>query len=253
MEWITLTKENIDREHICCSLSDKKGENCVSSKKAWLNSQFENGLIFTKLNVRGKVFIEYIPAEKAWCPINAYNYMHINCLWVSGQFQGKGYSNQLLDLCIQDAKNKKKSGLTILSSTKKKSYLADPNYLKYKGFQVADTASPFFVLYYLPFTKDAPIPQFKPCAKEGKIKEKGMVLYYTNQCPFTAKYAPLIQEIATQYNAELKLIKIEALDSAQIAPTPFTTYSFFNHGQFITHEIFNEKKFIKYLQSEEKL
>ena len=79
-----------------------------------------------------------------------------------------------------------------------------------------------------------------------------MVLYYTNQCPFTAKYAPLIQKIATQYNAELKLIKIETLDSAQIAPTPFTTYSFFNHGQFITHEIFNEKKFIKYLQSEEK-
>ena len=37
-------------------------------------------------------FIEYIPAENAWVPINADGYMYIDCLWVSGSFKGKGYS-----------------------------------------------------------------------------------------------------------------------------------------------------------------
>ena len=33
---------------------------------------------------RGKCFIEYIPAENAWVPIEAAGWLYINCLWVSG-------------------------------------------------------------------------------------------------------------------------------------------------------------------------
>ena len=101
---IAVTAENIDREHICCAISDKKGETCVSSKKAWMKERFGDGLVFRKLDVRGKVFIEYIPAEKAWCPIDAPGYMHINCFWISGQFKGKGYANRLLEMCIEEPK-----------------------------------------------------------------------------------------------------------------------------------------------------
>ncbi len=65
---------------------------------------------------RGKCFIEHIPAENAWFPINADGYMHINCLWVSGSFKGNGYSNDLLSYAISDAKEKGRKGLCILSS-----------------------------------------------------------------------------------------------------------------------------------------
>lgn len=58
MDFKKLTIENIESEHICCALSDKKGENCVSSKKAWLRQRMSEGLIFNKLDTRGKVFIE---------------------------------------------------------------------------------------------------------------------------------------------------------------------------------------------------
>lgn len=90
MEIITLDASNLDKEHICCSLSDKKGESGVKNKKMWLRESFEDGLIFKKANVRGKAFIEYIPAEKAWCPIETEDYLFINCLWVSGQYKGTG-------------------------------------------------------------------------------------------------------------------------------------------------------------------
>ena len=70
MEIITITKENLDKEHICCAISNNKDFK-VLSKKTWLSERLQDGLIFKKGNVRGKCFIEYIPAEKAWAPIEA--------------------------------------------------------------------------------------------------------------------------------------------------------------------------------------
>ena len=46
--------------------------------------------------------------------------MYIDCLWVSGSFKGHGYSTDLLDACIEDSKEKGRSGLCILSAAKKK-------------------------------------------------------------------------------------------------------------------------------------
>ena len=249
MNFITVNEDNLAQEHICCAITEKKGETCVSSKKAWLEDRFKDGLVFRKLDARGKVFIEYIPAEKAWCPIAADGYMHINCFWVSGQFKGQGYANQLLEQCIADAKNKGKCGLTVLSSSKKMPFLSDPKYLKYKGFQVADTAAPYYELLYLPFAENALIPKFRDCARHGNINEKGMVLYYSHQCPHTDKYAPIIKEIAEQHGTTLTLRKIETTEEAQNAPSPFTTYSFFYDGGFVTNEILSEKKFEKFLAS----
>jgi len=39
MEYIKVTKENIEKEHICCAISNNKDIQ-VSSKKAWLNKRF---------------------------------------------------------------------------------------------------------------------------------------------------------------------------------------------------------------------
>lgn len=251
MEFIRVNADNIEKEHICCCIADKKGENCVASKKAWLKERFHDGLVFLKLNIRGKVFIEYIPAEKAWYPIDADGYMHIDCFWVSGQYKGQGYSNQLLEQCIEDAKAKGMFGITVIASEKKKPYLSDPGFLKHKGFIACDKAEPFYVLYYLPFTEDAPVPKFKECAKAGTIEEKGMVLYYSNQCPHTAKYVPLIDDLAKQYKAPISIHKIETTEQAQNAPSPYTTYSFFYDGKFVTNEIFSETKFEKFIQEHE--
>ena len=136
MEYIKVTKDNIEKEHICCAISNNNDVQ-VASKKAWLSERFDDGLVFLKSAERGKCFIEYIPAENAWNPIEADGYMFINCLWVSGSFKGNGYSNDLLGECIADSKSKGKIGLCILSSAKKKPFLADPKYLKYKALRSA--------------------------------------------------------------------------------------------------------------------
>ena len=109
MEVITLTQENLETEHICCAISDNK--DCqVKAKKSWLTKRFSEGLVFKKMNVRGKCFIEYIPVENAWVPVQAPDYMYINCLWVSGKFKGQGYSNLLLEDLYSRQQRKRKEG-----------------------------------------------------------------------------------------------------------------------------------------------
>ena len=243
MEFIKVTEENLEREHICCAISNNK--DCqVMAKKNWMKEQLKDGLVFLKGNVRGKCFIEYIPAENAWMPIEADGYMYINCFWISGQFKGKGYANQLLEECIRDSKEKGKKGLCIRASAKKKPFLSEGEYLKYKGFQVADTAEPFFELLYLPFN-EADIPRFKECVKNPQIKEDGYVLYYTHQCPFTAKYVPVLEQAAKEHNISFKSILINSKEEAQNMPVASTTYALFLDGKFVTNEILSEKKFLK--------
>ena len=129
MELVKLTHDNIEQEHICCAISNNKDIQVIS-KKNWLKDRLDEGLVFLKYNVRGKCFIEYIPAESAWIPIRAEGYMYIDCLWVSGQFKGHGYSNVLLEQCIKDSRKEGKKGLVILSSKKKMGFLSDPGYIR---------------------------------------------------------------------------------------------------------------------------
>ena len=272
MEYIRVTKENLETEHICCAISSNKDVQ-VASKKAWLADRFDEGLVFLKSVERGKCFIEYIPAEHAWAPIDAPDYMYIDCLWVSGSFKGHGYSNDLLSECIRDSKSKGRKGICILAAAKKKPFLADPKYLSYKGFEVCDEADNGIQLWHLPFetasdsaldskgadgtsaaddnacvaaSEDrAATPSFKECAKHPHIDETGYVLYYTNQCPFNAKYVPVLEETAAKNSIPFRAIKLDSREAAQGAPTPVTTYALFRDGEYITNEQMNDKKFLK--------
>ena len=248
MEYVRVTKENLDKEHICCAISNNKDVQ-VSSKKAWLAERFDEGLVFLKSTERGKCFIEYIPAENAWVPLAADGYMYIDCLWVSGSFKGHGYSNDLLNACIDDGKQTGKKGLCILSAAKKKPFLADPKYLKYKGFSVCDTSDCGVQLWYLPFDEGAEKPAFKACAKHPHIDDAGYVLYYTHQCPFNAKYVPIVAAAAKENGIPFQAILLDSRDAAQNAPTPVTTYALFYNGDYVTNEQMNDTKFLKLAKS----
>ena len=50
-------------------------------------------------------------------------------------------------------------------------------------------------MLYRVYSLDVAKPEFKECAKHPHIEQTGYVLYYTNQCPFTAKYVPVLLDI----------------------------------------------------------
>ena len=244
MEFIQVTKENLEKEHICCAITNNKDVQ-VLSKKSWLEQRFDESLVFLKSKERGKCFIEYIPAEYAWNPIDAEEYMYIDCFWVACSFKGHGYANELLNYCIEDSKQKGKKGLCILSCAKKKPFLSDPKFLKYKRFEPCDEADNGVQLWYLPFEKEAEPPKFKENARHLHVKEKGYVLFYTYQCPYNAKYVPVLENLAKEKDIKFKAVHIKSREEAQNAPTPITTYALFCDGEYITNEQMNEKRFLK--------
>ena len=103
-------------------------------------------------------------------------------------------------------------------------------------------------MWYLPFNEDAELPRFKDCAKRPYVEEKGYVLYYTSQCPFNAKYVPIIEGIAKEKSLQFKAVHLQSKEEEQNAPTPVTTYALFLDGNYTTNEQMNDKRFLKLLE-----
>lgn len=76
-EFIDLTPENIEDEHLCCIIRTKKGHPGIEAKRAWLKERLSEGHVFRKLNVKGCAFIEYAPLEAAWVTVVGDNFYYI--------------------------------------------------------------------------------------------------------------------------------------------------------------------------------
>lgn len=246
MNIITLSNENLASEHICCSISSKSTEIGVKAKKEWLRCRMQEGLRFKKLDARGKVFIEYLPAGNAWVPIEADGYIFINCFWVSGSFKGQGYGTQLLAECEAEAKELGFKGVTLIVGNKKKPFLSDKAFMLKHGYEVCDTCAPYFELIVKRFDKNAILPRFKDCAGQGMGEGiKGIDIFYTAQCPFTVPYTKLLEPVILASDYPVRLHHITTKEMAQNHLCPITTYSLFINGKFDTNEIMTPEKLRK--------
>ena len=238
-KFITLTKENIDKEHICCAFSDKKCKVGYELKKEWLKREFDNGYVFRRLDERAKVFMEYVPAEKAWIPVEAPNYLMINCFWVSGQYQKKGYAKALLQSVLDDAQAQNKNGLVTVAGASKFHFMSDTKWLMRQGFEVVAKLPSGFVLLVKKLKPEAKHPTFKEQVLSGECPDKdGLVVYYSDRCPYMDYYVrQVLPETAKERGMPLKLVKLDTLEEAQAAPSPATIFSLFHNGLFITTDV----------------
>lgn len=243
MELLKLTESNIQDEHICCAISDKKCKPGYNKKKEWLKTEFKNGYSFQKVNVRGKVFIEYVPIESSWLPIEGKNYMVINCFWVAGQFKSQGNGKKLFNQCLNDTKAQNMDGIIAMSSDKKRPFMTDPKFLKHLGFEIIDEAPPFFKLWGLKINKASTYPKIFNSAKEGCCENnEGITAYYSNTCPFTDYYInEHLKAYAESKNVPLKIHHIDTKSKAKKLPIPWVINSIFYKGEFVTLEIKADK------------
>jgi GNAT superfamily N-acetyltransferase len=250
MIYKNLTKENIAEEHICCAFSDKKCADGYQMKKDWLSAEFAHGYTFRKLDERGKIFIEYVPIEHAWLPLEGKNFMVINCFWVSGKFKGNGHGKALLQSCIDDAKAKGMDGIVAISGDKKRPFMSDPKFYKLQGFEIVDEAPPFFKLYGMRFDDAVAWPQIKASAKQGTCPDKdGISVYYSNTCPFTDLWANMkLQEYADSKGVPLSIHHIKTKEDAQAMPIPSIINSIFYKGELVTLELKPDRHLDKLLE-----
>ncbi|MDL2211977.1 GNAT family N-acetyltransferase [Erysipelotrichaceae bacterium OttesenSCG-928-M19] len=243
MEFIKITNANIDNENFGCALSNQEE---TMLKRDWLKDNLDKGYTFVKLNARGKVFIEYVPAKYAWAPIKADNYLFIDCFWVSGKYKKQGIGKELLNKCLTQARDEGYDGVVAITSNKKKPFLSDPTFYKKQGFKVVDSLDPYYELVCYMFDESYEKPSFIK-NQQDYVLDEGITIVYSNHCPWTKLYASKLIAIAENNKIATKLIQLNSYQEAQKMSNPFTSYAFYDDGNFITNEIFSEKKLEKYL------
>lgn len=245
-EYINITLENIDKEHICCAIGDKKHQIGVDYKKEWIKNKLKDGHVFRKLDARGKIFIEYEPIETSWVPINGKNYEYIYCLWVAGSFKGKGIAKELLEYAIFDSKSKGMSGICTLTSKKKKPFIGDKNFFEHYGFKVVDTVKDYELLV-LQFD-DNEVPKFNENVRLMKIDEQDFTIFYSNECPYVEYEVKELSEYAKENHIKINFIKIDSLEKAKNVPCIFNNWANFYKGNFVSNTILNANSFEKLIK-----
>lgn len=236
-EYINLTLENIENEHICCLISDPKHKHGVESKKEWIKGKLDDGHVFRKLDARGKVFIEYEPIETAFVPIVGKNYEYIYCLWVAGSFKGQGNAKDLLEYAIKDAKEKGMSGVCTLVSKKKKTFVGEKKFFEHYGFIVVDSVGEY-ELVALRFD-DNPTPKFNDSARKMTIDSQEFTIYYSSACPYAEYEVQEITQYAKDKDIKINFIKIDSLEKAKQAPCVFNCWTNFYKGKFVSNTVLN--------------
>ena len=245
-EYINLDADNIDSEHICCAIGDPKHQNGVDRKKEWIRNKFKDGHVFRKLNARGKIFIEYEPLDTAWVPVKGNNYMYIYCLWVAGSFKGKGIGRELLEYAVNDARERKMSGICTLVSRKKKPFIGDRKFFEYFGFKEVDSIDDY-QLMALSFD-DGETPVFSESARKMEIDSQDFTIFYSNECPYVEYEVKELSEYAQAKNIKLNFVKVDSLEKAKNAPCVFNNWANFYKGRFVSNTILNANAFEKLIK-----
>jgi ribosomal protein S18 acetylase RimI-like enzyme len=252
-EIIDVTPENEEEYDLFCKKSKKKEES-YQNKLSWFQKRYDEGLRIKilRINERGKMatrgFVEYIPGENAWRPVNASNYMFIHCLWVVGKNKKKGYGRKLLELCIQDAKDRGKLGVCTVASDK--TWLTGKKLFVKNGFEIADTAPPECELLAMKFC-DVPNPSFPTnWDKRSKTYSNGMTIFYTDQCPYVLEAVESIHNVSEELGIPFDSVKLEtASEVHRKAPSAFGTFGMVYNGELLPFNYISRKELLKILQS----
>lgn len=232
-DFINLTTQNLENEHLCCIIRSKKPHPGVEAKRQWLSKRLEEGHVFRKLNEKATVFIEYAPLEKAWVPIVGDNYIYLYCLWVSGSdCKGKGYGASLMEYCLADAREKGKSGVCMLAAQKQKGWLSDQAFAKKYGFEAVDRTDDGYELLALSF--DGTLPKFAQYAKKQVIENKELTIYYDMQCPYVFQNIEMVKQYCEANDIPVTLIQVDTLQKAKELPCVFNNWAVFYKGKFET-------------------
>lgn len=237
--FIDLQPDDLADHHLCCALGSKAHVEGVTRKKAWLAERMAEGLVFRKLDVRGKVFIEFAPGEVAWRPVVAPRWLVVHCLWVSGRYAGQGHGRALVESALDDARADGRAGLAIVAADRKRPFLADPRFLRHLGFSVVDRVGPWR-LFARRVSPDGPEPRFASGVAAGAAPadETGpFVARFDDQCPFNSHWAHEVVASLEALGCPARAEHTATREQAQAARSPLGTYGLEQAGALVCHHL----------------
>lgn len=244
---IDVTEENVFEVGIfCIKNKDAPG---YKSKIDWFMSNAANGLKIkiaaTKKQQLG--FIEYVPAEYAWRPIKADNYLFVQCIALFIKTaRNKAVGTALLNKCIDDAMREKKFGVCVVTSDG--AWMANRRLFEKNSFQKTDTLDRFELLVKK-FDQNSPDPKLIDWRKR-QSKYQGWNLIYSDQCPWHQKSVTDLKQSALEKGIDLKVTKLNSAQEAQQAPSGFGVFSLLNDGKLLADHYISRTRFENILKHE---
>ena len=249
MNIIDITPENVEEKGFFCLMSRRRSEG-YQRKLKWLEARFHEGLQIKMLDLSegGRGFIEYIPGEYAWRPVNAAGYFLIHCLWVVGKSKGNGYATMLLEDCIADAERQGVHGVAMVTS--EGNWLVGRKLLLRHGFEKVDRADPGYELLVHGFSP-APAPSF-PTDWDRRAAGfgKGLTVVRTDQCPYLDDAVSTALEAARIREIPARVVELtSAREIRERAPSPYGVFTIILDGKVLSHYCQPKKKLNELLDS----
>ena len=240
MEIIHVTPENAEQETFFC-IKDIKSPG-FNSKLRWFEKRYAEGLRLKILKINKKLigFIEYVPADKAWRPINAPEFMFIHCIVVySKKDRSKGFGAILVEEVVKEARAKGLSGVCTMTS--KGAWVAEKDIFEQNGFAIVEKRGRFELLSKK-WGEEAQDPQLIDWTKNQK-KYRGWHLIYADQCPWHEKSAFDLLNTAMDFGIDLNVKKIESVKEAKEAPSGFGVFNLLHDGKLLEDHYISSTRF----------
>ena len=191
-------------------------------------------------------FIEYMPAEMAWRPVKADNFLFIHCIVVGSKKDRKnGVGSTLVQSCIRDADKNGFHGVVVMASDGP--WLADKRLFLHNGFEKIAKKGRFDLLAYKGHS--APNPTFVDWEKELPAY-KGWHLVYADQCPWHPKSVAALTKTAEAFDIDLQVKKLETPEDAKHSPTGFGVFGLIKDGKILEDHYLSATRFKNILKKE---
>ncbi|MBT8271227.1 MAG: GNAT family N-acetyltransferase [Bacteroidia bacterium] len=245
---IEVTPENVDTYGVFC-IKNKKAAG-YAKKLTWFKDKVNDGLkirIAIDDSEKQLGFIETIPAEKAWRPIKAVNYVFIQCIAIfSKADRSKHLGSRLLKACEAEAREDKRSGICSMTSTGV--WMADHKLFEKNDYlQAAEKDR--FKLMYKPFGLESKPPEFLDW-KANLGKYQGWQLFYADQCPWHEKSVNDLRQAAARHNVDLQINKLTSPADILNVPSGFGTYALVHDGELLADHYISKTRFENILKKE---
>jgi len=250
MDKITLEKVGPDNVADCgigC-LTNPKNQG-YEPKVEWLRKRFAEGLrylLFRDEKGGPLAFLEYVPGEYAWRPVDAKGWLFVHCLWVysAGQKRG-GLGSRLIQACLAEARKAKAIGVAAMVSDGP--WMAGREVFLKNGFEQIAQADRFQMVVHR--LRKGAEPRFRDIGGNA-AKYQGLNIVYSAQCPMVPKSVNDLFEMAAEQGLKLKVTELKSAHQAQRAPSFYGVFSLIWNGRLLADHYVSRGRFKNILRKE---
>lgn len=213
------------------------------AKLDWFEKRVDEGLKLKIIYAEdGKPvgFIEYLPAEVAWRPVEADGWLFIHCIMVyPNKYRNSGAAAALVNEALTDAKAHNKAGVCVMTS--QGPWMATKKLFTKLGFTKVDRRGRF-ELMAKSIKAEQPPPKLLDWEKELN-NFKGWQLLYSDQCPWHDKGVKALIKTAEVKGVDLKIRKIKSSKEAKQMPSGFGTFALVKDGKLLEDHYISKTRF----------